>query len=467
MYDDEDESVENTKDVTPELMQYDDDEDDDDDVDNVNSSENEEVQRAQSENGGDVDSLHLEQNIRSKSVPTTPTLNGTNNQNAMSLPLSLDPTANEMKKDELQTSQTPKWNQSASDLRTQKMEVTETKKRSKSEDGADPTLPNLIPQIDVQSKSTMNLKEKIPKSSKKKKRRKKETDIKLNKTFSKNKKQKQMDEKNAMKPVIESTITKYSTRNLQAPNNQKSRNSISGKSDRKLIEHMPPIYSQYQQQSAQRQRMEMQQHIAQSKHVLVNPYRQFSIAFNQRPFNIKLQFRNGFNAFMNPSSYHIQQSRTLTRTEYIWGWYLIESHQHIPIGSKLISINFESIQDKSYEQITDLMYNSPLPTTLIFEAPSYLKHVPPSIHIQICDDDGSGEQNNVSVENHSQFSIVEYLRNKKNIIFWWLEEGGFIMLCLGILALVVLDIPWYTQFRWYLPVITALLTVFAMSISQS
>merc|ERR1712228_672630 len=150
---DEDESVENTKDATPELMHYDDEEDD-------TCSDNEQVQRAQSENDGDVDSLHLMDNIRSKSVPTTPTLSGTSNPKTKSLPLALSPTTDDIKDDKIKTSQTPKANQSYQSVETQK-------KRSKSQDNADPTSPNLIPQtIDIPSNKSKKEKKRNAKKKK-------------------------------------------------------------------------------------------------------------------------------------------------------------------------------------------------------------------------------------------------------------------------------------------------------------
>ena len=173
-------------------------------------------------------------------------------------------------------------------------------------------------------------------------------------------------------PVISSNIRDYTTQSLHPPNYnmmngiatdmnrrnapkllsrvQQNGHGMQPQPQRRMnmnmsinnMQQQPPTmsqrqYIQYTQQNAQRQRKEMQEHIASSDHMLVNPYRQFSIAFNKRPFNFKVQYRNGFNTFMNPSSHHIQQSNTLTRPEYIWGWYSVERHPNIPITISISS----------------------------------------------------------------------------------------------------------------------------------
>jgi len=506
-------------------------------------------------------------NARSKSLPSTPVIsapNGNAKQDGMAstpephrpnVSIVETPQGPSVKTDDLSPlklngdlnqAKTPKGDKSTAGALTQN---TSTKKRSLSQDNADPTSPPLMPQLapitdldgDAKKKKSKNLKrkkkdkEKDKESKRSKKKSKKrpaldnEVTLKSEKkgVFKRKKLQKQKHLEtlqnmqnnlysplltdDALKPVISSNVHEYTTQHLSPPNYAKQQHqahhaehSHSHMNGGKLPLHQMAApnsqhqqqqqqqqqqyhvpyptpqrapnsmhYLQYQRSAAQRQRMEMQQHIASSDHLLVNPYRQFSVAFNERPFHIKLQYRNGFNAFHTPSVSNIQQTQTLTRPEYIWGWYSVEKHAHIPVGSKLISINFEWIYDKNQSQIAELMYKSPLPTTLIFEAPSYLNRIPPSMFIELHDEqkrdaeedeDDEVVEDKHSMDKASSFDLKGYLETKKSFIFWWLEDGGFVVLCLALLALLVLDIPWSLQFYYSSPVLLAIATVFLMSV---
>merc|ERR1712130_82210 len=397
---------------TTELMQY------EDDIDNIQESEdaifdiNESLkERAQSEHEQDIENGQIgPRHIRSKSVPATPNFS-------------------ELEKSPFDNVQSLSLNES---------EQKKPRTRSSSMDNMDP----LQHPTEVQKLAPMPEKKKKSKKKKNKKKHKKHQSLTLEdeitmksnhkkrRLFTRKKShQKHMENyanlhKNineydeALKPAMVSNV-QY----MHSPK-MKKKNKVKEKTNNHKIK-----MNEYQFQTAHRQRMEMQNFIAQSDHILVNPYRQFSVCFNERPFRIKLQFRNGFNAFMRPPVNYIQHSQTLTRSEYIWGWFVVNKHQkyYIPIGSKLISINFQWIYGKNQEEISQLMYNSPLPTTLIFEAPSYLNHVPPSIHIEVNDE-------NSTQETDEKYIYLAYLQKYKNIIFWWLEQGGLISIILIILS---------------------------------
>ena len=169
-----------------------------------------------------------------------------------------------------------------------------------------------------------------------------------------------------------------------------------------------------------------------------NPYRQFSVVYNNHNFDLCLQFRNGYNLFMDNKhrkTYSVPQS-------LIWGWYTIKEDKHIPIGSKLIMINGRYMTNGyNANNINQLLKECSLPITLIFEAPSYLKHTPRSTYIQY---------QHVITDHIQQQHIVDSQQNIK-IFVWWLEEGGLVTIILLLLAFIVLDWPLeFVKNRWYL-----------------
>eukprot|EP01084_Bolivina_argentea_P035929 66509_1 len=397
--DNEEEDMEDGE-ATPELMQY-------EDTDHEEQSDQEAVEHAHSDNDNEINKQSIEmcangtnnpvklRPMRSKSMPGTPTLMTIKSglgevrtevlQNMAETPMvSMTLPSDHHDVDRMKTSFTPRGDKSTNNvLLKESVDAIGTRPRSWSQDNLNATSPPLVPQLHtkISEKDGTKVEEDVVpkkkkksrifrrKKKKKKKKKTKDNEHKKRKFFRKKGHKKSIENymnlrdslhDDAMKPVINSNVTQYA--NLHPPNDGHKTHHR----HRHASMNKPMDARKYKMMhSMQRQhRMEMQQHIVQSNHLLVNPYRQFSIAFDTRPFNIKLQFRNGFTTFLNPSAQHIQQSHTLTRPEYIWGWYSVQKHHHIPIGSKLISINFEWIYGKNQQEIAELMYNSALPTTL-------------------------------------------------------------------------------------------------------
>merc|ERR1719361_1905500 len=121
----------------------------------------------------------------------------------------------------------------------------------------------------------------------------------------KKKKRKRHTQHNSkIKPVMTSNVQKYTTESLRPPSYSTNSNHIPSYHNQlppppsraghgqfgHNPQHIPRPevgskrqYNEYMNyhQNVQQQRLAMQQHIASSTDVLVNPYRQFSIAFNQ------------------------------------------------------------------------------------------------------------------------------------------------------------------------------------------
>eukprot|EP01084_Bolivina_argentea_P302601 522347_1 len=58
--------------------------------------------------------------------------------------------------------------------------------------------------------------------------------------------------------------------------------------------------------------------------------------------------------------------------------------------------------------------------------------------------------------------VIRYVQSHESLIFWWMEEGGVVLIVLIMLGLLVLDTPWY----YYLPIFTAFATVLIMNLPQ-
>lgn len=215
------------------------------------------------------------------------------------------------------------------------------------------------------------------------------------------------------------------------------------------------------------QLIQFQNYITQSEHILVNPHKQFCVVFEQRPFQLKLRFCNGFN--LNLQSCEQLPLLTLTRPEYIWGWYSTVNHISIPIGSKLIAINGQFMLESvpMVEQLMDMMQNASLPAVFVFEMSVNAVRLPPSIHIEI--DDTFDEQKSCEMEDDDsklQFIeeekefiesddeiIIENIENVKNeklnvkkiyekykpLMFWWLDDGGHVLLVFLFFIFFVID----------------------------
>jgi len=241
------------------------------------------------------------------------------------------------------------------------------------------------------------------------------------------------------KAVTASNAQKYTTESLQPPNLQHGGHRLaapppSARGQQHHSQHplYPPPQQQHhhhhhgqqQQQSFQQQRW--QQRLLSSSSLLVDPYRQFCIAFDRRPFGVKLQYRNGF-ALLSGGSELVPPRSVLTAAECVWGWYSVERHDHIPVGSKLMAVNMQPVHCQTEQEMARLLYALPLPTTLVFEAPSYCQHTPPSIHCQLSD----AERGDAASSDHraaAPWPAVEWLRDAvephRSLLFWWLEDGG-------------------------------------------
>ena len=135
----------------------------------------------------------------------------------------------------------------------------------------------------------------------------------------------------------------------------------------------------------------------------------------------------------------------------IWGWYTVKHdiNRNIPIGSKLLMINGRTMMNTyNANNIDQLLNECTLPITLIFEAPKYLKNVPRSTLIQYQQKRGENTESDTKSEGYTNLIISRSM----DIILWWLEDGGLVLILLGLLGIVVLN--WnpleFIKHRWYL-----------------
>jgi len=178
-----------------------------------------------------------------------------------------------------------------------------------------------------------------------------------------------------------------------------------------------------------------------------HPLRQFCVVFTDREFDLCVQFRNGYSLFAERNSTRVKMQHSALSSS-VWGWYTVRpvTSKNIPIGSKLISVNGVALSEANREQynLRQLLLQSSLPISVIFEAPSYVKSVPRSTYIQY---------------EHSctkQGGVAEMLKNYTNLL-WWLEDGGLVLILLALLALIVLDWPLtFILDHWYLFIIMIL-----------
>merc|ERR1719242_1541801 len=116
-----------------------------------------------------------------------------------------------------------------------------------------------------------------------------------------------------------------------------------------------------------------------------NPYRQFSVAIDDRNFQFAMELRNGYTLWTDKMKRESTYSPTMLAVAQrsIWSWFVMDDHPQIPMGSKLIAINHHIVSnDQNVHRIHELIRTEPLPIILIFEAPQYIKTRPRSTHIR-------------------------------------------------------------------------------------